>query len=182
MGGHVYVCGVCVFCSFFYLDLIIFFSFLLFLHTLDLSLLGYWQVGVPSIIHRLPPSRSSMLSLFNGKNLSTPTTYLFITSKSNFDLWSCLNALPPPPKEVEICCLQLMILFFNMCARLLLLLLHQPISPPTFCPQNLHQPPPHQEVFNVNFGAWFSLHTMLHWNVVMRVGHFSCGHFEYLKF
>jgi hypothetical protein len=73
-----------------------------------------------------------------------------------------------------------------MCARLLLLLLlHQPISPspaPTFYPQNLHQPPQHQEVFNVNFGAWFSLHPILHWNVVMRVGHFSCGHFEYLKF
>jgi hypothetical protein len=37
MGGRVCVCFV----SFFYLDLIIFFSFLLFLHTLDLSLLGY---------------------------------------------------------------------------------------------------------------------------------------------
>lgn len=168
---------VCVFC-FLFLDLIIFFSFLLFLDTLDLSLHGYWQVGVPSIIHRLW-SRQSMFWLFNGRNLSTPT-YVLHTYSSPPSPILIYYLVSMPSKEVEICCLQLMmILFFNMCARLPLLLLHQPISPP---PPNLHQPPQHQEVFNVNFGAWFSLHPILHWNVVMRVGHFSSGHFDYLKF
>jgi len=79
-----------------------------------------------------------------------------------------------------------MILFFNMCVRLLSSSFTnqspppppQKPSTPKVCTNLLNT----KKFFNVNFGAWFSLHPMLHWNVVMKVGHFSCGHFEYLKF